>query len=298
MACPAPHPDRKNDPTSPRKRGEVKRKRPLIVLQQPLDVIEFDRRTLGIGKAAEEFFQNPADPLHIDFAGNLHRQVVAEFAPVQRPPQRIALVAAALLPPCAIARAVALSLALTLLHCFGEALGALAQRFQRAALRIHGAVGVALPQPAAGVAHRGIGFAEAVLAVALVALLALLALLAAATLLATLALSHAALGKLLLQFVEPVAQALLVLLQIAHALIALLAAHAIAPRILALLEGLVAQLLLLADHVAKFVERLLHVAVGLSGLRHLKIFQHLLQLLEQLPGGVLVARARQALHAL
>jgi len=112
--------------------------------------------------------------------------------------------AAALLPASAITRAVALSLAIALLHPFSEALGALAQRFQRAALRIHGAVGVALAQPAAGVAHRGIGFAEAILAVALIPLLALLALLpllallAALTLLAALALSHAALGKLLL----------------------------------------------------------------------------------------------------
>ena len=81
--------------------------------------------------------------------------------------------------------------------------------------------------------------------------------------------------------------------------LALLAAGTVAPRILALLEGLVAQLLLLADHVAEFVQRLLHVAVaGLAGLRHLQVFQHLLQLLEQLLGGVLVAGARQPLHAL
>ena len=73
----------------------------------------------------------------------------------------------------------------------------------------------------------------------------------------------------------------------------------IAPRILALLEGLVAQLLLLADHVAELVQRLLHVAVaGLARLRHLQVFQHLLQLLEQLLGGILVAGTRQALHAL
>jgi hypothetical protein len=36
---------------------------------------------------------------------------------------------------------------------------------------------------------------------------------------------------------------------------------------------------LFADHVAEFVQRLLHVAVaGLAGLRHLQVFQHLLQL--------------------
>ncbi len=126
----------------------------------------------------------------------------------------------------------------------------------------------------------------------------MLALLAALAFFAALALPHAALGKLFLQSLEPVAQALLILLQVAHALIALLAALAIAPRILALLVGLVAQLLLLADHVAEFVQRLLHVvAAGLAGLRHLQIFQHLLQLLEQLLGRILVAGTRQALHA-
>ena len=117
-------------------------------------------------------------------------------------------------------------------------------------------------------------------------------------LLAALALPHAALGQFLLQLLEPVAQALLILLQVAHALVALLAALAVAPRILAFLVGLVAQLLLLADHVAELVQRLLHVAVaGLAGLRHLQVFQHLLQLLEQLLGRILVAGARQALHA-
>src|SRR5207237_8169992 len=120
--------------------------------------------------------------------------------------------------------------------------------------------------------------------------LSLLAALALLALLAALARGHAALGQFILQLLEPVAQSLLVLLQIAHALIALLAARAIAPRILTLLEGLVAQLLLLADHVAPLVQRLFHIAVaGLAGLRHLQIFEHLLQLLEQLLGGILVA---------
>src|SRR3984957_9634620 len=276
-----------------------------IILQQPLDVIEFDLRAGGIGEAAAQFFEDAAHPLHVDLAGDLDREVVAEFAPVQRPSQRIALIAAALLPAGAIAGAVALAVAIALLHRFRKALGALAQRLQRLALRVHRPIGVTLAQPAAGIAHRAVGLAEAVLAVAIVslfvllALLTLLALLAALALLALLALPEAALGKLLLQFLQPVAQALLVLLQIAHALVALLAAGAVAPRILALLEGLVAQLLLLADHVAEFVQRLLHVAVaGLSGLRHLQVFQHFLQLFEQLLGGFLVAGARQPLHPL
>ncbi len=128
-------------------------------------------------------------------------------------------------------------------------------------------------------------------------MLTLLAALALLTLLPLL--PEPTLGEFVLQLLETVAQSLLVLLQIAHALLALLlAAHAVAPGILALLEGLVAQLLLLADHVAEFVERLLHVAfAGLPRLRHLQAFQHLLELLEQLLGGVLVAGARQTLHA-
>ena len=66
-----------------------------------------------------------------------------------------------------------------------------------------------------------------------------------------------------------------------------------------MLEGLVAQLLLLANHVAEFVERLLHVVVAvLAGPRHLQVFQHLLELFEQLFGGILVAGARQPLHAI
>src|ERR1700721_2662442 len=273
----------------------------LIILQQPLEVIEFDLRALRIAKAAAQFLQNPARPLHIDFTGNLHRQVVTEFAPMQRPSQRIVLIAAALLPPGAIAGAVALAVPIALLHRFGETLGALAQRIQCLALRIHGTVRIALAELATGVTHRIVGLAETILAVAglwiaVLTLLALLALLALLPLLAALALPHAALGKLFLQFLEPIAQALLILLQVAHALVAL-AALPVAPRILALFEGLVAQLLLLADHVAEVIQRLLHVAVaGLARLRHLQVFQHLLQLIEQLFGRILAAGAGQRPH--
>src|SRR5471030_2159087 len=96
-----------------------------IILQQPLDVIEFDLRALRVGEPAAQFFQDAPHPLHVDLAGNLHRQIVAEFAPVQRPPQGIALVTAALLAAGAIARAVALPVAVTLLHRLGQRLGAL-----------------------------------------------------------------------------------------------------------------------------------------------------------------------------
>ena len=75
----------------------------------------------------------------------------------------------------------------------------------------------------------------------------------------------------------------------------------LAALVLALAERAVAQLLLLADHVAELVERRLHVVVVVALLaarpRHLQVLQHLLQLLEHLLGGVLGAGARQPLHA-
>ena len=161
-------------------RGRRQSKQPdaLVILQQPLEVIELDLRTLRVGEAAAQFFQNPAHPLDVDLAGDLHREIVAEFAPMQRPSQRVGLIAAALLPAGAIAGTLALPLAFALLHRVREALGALAQRLQRLALRIHGGIGIALAQPRAGVAHRAVGLAEPVLAVAVLGLLvALLALL-------------------------------------------------------------------------------------------------------------------------
>ena len=139
----------------------------------------------------------------------------------------------------------------------------------------------------------------ALLALFPLALLAVLALLSGLALVAAL-LPHAALGELVLQFPQAVTQAFLVLLQVAHLLVAalLLAAHAVAARILALLERLVAQLLLLADHVVQLVVHLVHVAVAGLRLRHLQIFKHLLELLEQGLCAFLVALARQPLHAL
>ena len=76
----------------------------LIILQQPLDVIKFDLRALRIGEAAAEFFQNAANPLHIDFTGDLHRVIIAVFVPVQRPSERIGAIGTALLPADAVDR--------------------------------------------------------------------------------------------------------------------------------------------------------------------------------------------------
>ena len=114
--------------------------------------------------------------------------------------------------------------------------------------------------------------------------------------------AEAALAQLVEQLVDAVAQALLVLAQVAQLLLTLAArlALAVAPHILALLEGLVAQLLLLADHVAQFVERRHHVVVALLALRaragHLQVLEHRLQFFQQLARGILVAGTRQVLQ--
>src|SRR5690348_7335288 len=219
---------------------------PSIILQQPFDVVEFDLRTGWIGETAAQFFQDTAHALHVDLAGNLHGIIVGEFVVAHRPSERIGRVVGALLAASRVAGAVTRLVAIALLHGFGEALGALAQRVQRPTLRVHRAIGIAVAEPAGGIAHGVVGLLQPVLAVALVAALALLhalaalALLALLSLLAALARPHAALGEFFLQLLQAIAQALLVLLQVAHALVALLATLAVAPGILTLLVGLVA----------------------------------------------------------
>ncbi|MDB5628692.1 MAG: hypothetical protein JWQ51_1032, partial [Tardiphaga sp.] len=82
-----------------------------IILQQPLDVIEFDLRTLRIAETAPQLFENAPDALDIDLAGNLDREILADVAAAQWPPQRIALIAAALLSAWTITWAIALAFA-------------------------------------------------------------------------------------------------------------------------------------------------------------------------------------------
>ncbi len=108
------------------------------------------------------------------------------------------------------------------------------------------------------------------------------------------------LPQLVEELVEAVAQALLVLAQIAHLAVALLGLTplAITPHVLTLPESLVAQLLLLADHVAQFVQRRHHIVVAVLAARgarprHLQVLQHGLQFLEQPARCILVAGARQ-----
>src|SRR5262249_27730725 len=138
-----------------------------------------------------------------------------------------------------------------LLHRLGEVLRAAAQSFERAALGIDRTARVAFSKLTFRLAHGVAGAAELIhLALPL------------------LALTEALLAQLLHQFLELIAQCLLILAQLAHlvallalltllALLAALSALAVAPLLLALLERAVAQLLLLADHVAELVERAL-----------------------------------------
>src|SRR6185437_1884809 len=87
-----------------------------VILEQPLDVIEFDLRPRRIGETAAQLFKNAADPLHIDLAGNLDARIIAELPAMQRPPQRVGLIVAAL-PARPTARTVlSLSITLALLH--------------------------------------------------------------------------------------------------------------------------------------------------------------------------------------
>src|SRR3954451_12495812 len=86
-----------------------------ISLQQPLDVIELDLRAVAVAEAAAPFFEDAADALHGDFAGDFHRQIV-ELAAMQRAAERIAVAAGTLLAAGAIARAVVLAVAVARLH--------------------------------------------------------------------------------------------------------------------------------------------------------------------------------------
>src|ERR1700727_2263741 len=96
------------------------------VITKPFSVADIRAAVAGALPAAQ-FLQNAANPLHICFAGNLDRQIVAEFAAVQRPPQGIAGIAAVLLTADAVARAIALPVVIALLHPLRKLLGALAQ---------------------------------------------------------------------------------------------------------------------------------------------------------------------------
>src|SRR5262249_37629219 len=153
--------------------------------------------------------------------------VVAVVATAQRPAERIGLLLRARRSePAGLAVGTGPHHAL-LLHRLCEILRAAPQRLERAALRVDGAVGIALAELAFGIAHGLAGAAELIhLALPL------------------LALAEALLAQLLHQLLELIAQRLLVLLQVAHLLVALLALLALLPLLAALPPLAVAALVL------------------------------------------------------
>jgi len=183
------------------------------------------------------------------------------------------------------------------LHLLREVLRPAAQGLERTALRVDGAVGIAIAKLALRITHGFAGLAKLLTHIALTRL----------ALLSRLLLAETALVELFDQLVELIAQRLLLLRKVAHAvlvallalltLLTALAALTLLPAllptlILTLLERTVAQLLLPPDHIAQLIELVHHVVVAvpalhLAGLRHLQVVEHRLQLLQELTRGIL-----------
>src|SRR5579862_4627118 len=224
-----------------------------IILEQPLDVIEFLLRAAHIAKPLAQFLDDAAGALNVDLTRHFHRRVVAVLMPAQRPAKRIGiLLGARLAEPADTAGTLALPH--LLLHRLRQRLRPLTQSIERAPLGVDGVVGIAVAKIAFGIAHGLAGTAELVGAVLALPL----------AILALLVLAQAVVLQLLEQFVEAIAQRLLVLLELAHsrALLLTLARLALAARralriiaalLLPLLECAVAQILLLTDHVAELI---------------------------------------------
>src|SRR5580704_10072879 len=70
-------------------RDRCVRSRCLIILQEPLDVVELLLRTQHVAEAAAQFFDDAARALHVDLAGYFDRVVVAVVAPAQRTAERV-----------------------------------------------------------------------------------------------------------------------------------------------------------------------------------------------------------------
>src|SRR5207244_4173038 len=151
----------------------------LEILQQPLDIFKLELRPEAFTEAPAQLLDDAARALRVDLARDLHGDVVAVVATAQRATERVGLLLGARLAEAAPRPTGSGShLPLLLLHRLGEVLGAAPQRLERTALRIDRAVGVALAEPAFGLAHGFAGLAELIhLTLAVLALLALLALL-------------------------------------------------------------------------------------------------------------------------
>src|SRR5262245_108670 len=164
--------------------GEGRRRGASKILQQPLDIVEFELRAEAFAEAAAQLLENAARALHVDLARHLDGGVVPVVAPAQRAAERIGVL---LRPRLAGTAGLAGAGPHLLLHHLRQPLRALAHGVERAALGIDGALGIAVAERAFGVAHGLAGAAELV-HLALAGLLTLLALLPLLPLLPLLAL--------------------------------------------------------------------------------------------------------------
>src|SRR5690242_20330490 len=67
----------------------------LIVLQQPLDIIELELRAKALTEALAQFLQDSPCALHVDLTRHLDRGVIAVVAAPQRPAERIGVLVGA-----------------------------------------------------------------------------------------------------------------------------------------------------------------------------------------------------------
>src|SRR5207342_1685443 len=105
-------------------RDRYVRSRCLIILQEPLDVVELLLRTQHVAEAAAQLLDDAACALDVDLVRHLHRVVVAVFAPAQRTAERIGVLLRARRPhPAGASRA--RTLPHLLLHRLRQALRAL-----------------------------------------------------------------------------------------------------------------------------------------------------------------------------
>src|SRR4051812_16680816 len=128
---PAPRGASRNDGRCLWAKRRAVRREASIILQQALDVVELELRAGGVAEAAAQLFEDAADPLHVDLAGDFHGEVVPEVAAAQWSAQWIGIAAPALLAAGAVARAVVLAIAVAGLHLLREVPRALPHGFQR-----------------------------------------------------------------------------------------------------------------------------------------------------------------------
>src|SRR5690242_9444386 len=110
-----------------------------VILEQPLEVIQLELRAHALAETPAQLLEDAARALHVHLARHLHGRVVVFVTAVHGTVERIGV---RLRPRLTAAAGLPGPLPHLLLHLLGEILRALAQRVQRAALAVDGAVGV------------------------------------------------------------------------------------------------------------------------------------------------------------